>query len=89
MVLASDKCQPNGRSIALAVTVVILMSVAPHQGSAKGGIKSFCCFTTRAEAAPITSPHSQPTTVTIGGCGGKRYRDPITHHCRGPADFGH
>ena len=90
MVLTSDKCQLNGRSIAVAVTAAILMSVAPHQASAKGGIKSFCCFTTRAEAAPITSPHSQPTTETLGvGCGGKRYRDPNTHRCRGPADFGH
>ena len=89
MVPTSDKCQLNGRSIALAVTLAILMSVAPHQASAKGGIKS-CCFVTRAEAAPITSPHSQLTTETLGvGCDGKRYRDPITHQCRGPADFGH
>ena len=87
--LISGKYQLNGRSIALAVTVAILISVAPHQASAKGGIKS-CCFTTRAEAATITSPHSQLTTETLGvGCGGKRYRDPITHRCRGPADFGH
>ena len=77
----------NGRSIA-SVTLAILMSVAPHEASAKGGIKS-CCFISRAEAAPITSPRSQPTTETLGvGCGGKRYRDPITHRCRGPADFG-
>ena len=24
----------------------------------------------------------------LGGCGGKRYRDPQTHQCRGPADIG-
>ena len=91
MVLTSDKCQLDGRSIALAVTLAILMSVTPHQASAKGGIKS-CCFISRAEAAPIISPtpaQSNPTTEALGGCGGKRYRDPITHHCRGPADFGH
>ena len=85
-------CQLNGRSIALAVTLAILMSVAPHQASAKGGIKSntFNPFS-RAEAATIISSPLQPhtTTVTFGGCGGKRYRDPITHQCRGPADFGH
>jgi hypothetical protein len=86
--LTSNKCQLNGRSIASAATLAILMSVAPHQASAKGGIKS-CCFISRAEAAPITSPRSVPTTETSGvACGGKRYRDPITHRCRGPADFG-
>jgi len=80
----------NDRSIALAVTLAILMSVAPHEASAKGGIKS-CCFISRAEAATITSKplESHAPTITIGGCGGKRYRDPITHQCRGPADFGH
>jgi len=63
--LTSNKCQLNGRSIASAATLAILMSVAPHQASAKGGIE------------------------TSGvACGGKRYRDPITHRCRGPADFG-
>jgi methionine-rich copper-binding protein CopC len=31
-----------------------------------------------------------PVTETLGaGCGGKRYRDPVTHRCRGPSDFGH
>jgi len=89
--LTSGKCQLNGCSIALALafTLAILMSIAPHQASAKGGIKS-CCFITRAEAATITSkplvPHAP--TVTFGDCGGKRYRDPNTHQCRGPADFG-
>jgi hypothetical protein len=86
--LTSGRCQLNGLGISSAVALAILMSVAPHQASAKGGIKS-CCFISRAEAAPITSPRSQPTTETLGvGCGGKRYRDPITHRCRGPADFG-
>jgi methionine-rich copper-binding protein CopC len=28
-------------------------------------------------------------SVSGDGCGGKRYRDPITHRCRGPTDFGH
>jgi len=80
----------NGRSIILAGTLAILMSIAPHQASAKGGIKS-CCFSpiSRAEAAPVESPGSEPTTETMGvGCGGKWYRDPRTHRCRGPADFG-
>ena len=79
------------RRTALAV-IVILMLIAPHGASAKGGIKSntFNPFS-RAEAATIASSPLQPhaTTPTFGGCGGKRYRDPSTHQCRGPADFGH
>jgi hypothetical protein len=92
MILTSGKFQLNGRSIALAVTLAILMSIAPHEASAKGGIKSntFNPFS-RAEAATITSSPTVPhaTTPTLGGCGGKRYRNPNTHQCRGPADFGH
>jgi hypothetical protein len=58
--LTSGKCQLNGRSVALAVTLAI-MSIAPHEASAKGGIKS-CCFSpiSRAEAAPITSSRTKP-----------------------------
>ena len=80
----------NGRSIALAFTLAILVSIAPHQALAKGGMK-MCCLIPRAEAATITSKplEAHAPTMTIGGCGGKRYRDPITHQCRGPADFGH
>jgi hypothetical protein len=89
--LTPGKYPLNGRSIALAV-IVILMLIAPHEASAKGGIKSntFNPFS-RAEAATITSSPAVPqaTTLTLGGCGGKRYRDPYSHHCRGPADFGH
>ena len=79
------------RRTALAV-IVILMLIAPHGASAKGGIKSntFNPFS-RAEAATITSSPALPhaTTLTFGGCGEKRYRDPYSHQCRGPADFGH
>ena len=80
----------NGRSIALALTLAILVSIAPHQALAKGGMK-MCCLIPRAEAATITSKplEAHAPTMIIGGCGGKRYRDPITHQCRGPADFGH
>jgi len=80
--------QLNGLVIALAVTLSILISTVPHEASVKGGI-TFHVFP-RAEAATLTSPRSGPPTEPLGvGCGGKRYRDPITHRCRGPADFGH
>ena len=87
--LAPGKFPLQCRSIALAV-IAILMLIAPHEASAKGGIKSntFNPFS-RAEAATITSSPTVPhaTTPTLGGCGGKRYRDPYTHQCRGPSDF--
>jgi hypothetical protein len=88
--LTSGKFPLSGRGIALAVTLAILISIEPHEASAKGGMK-MCCLSpvSRAEAAPITSSRTEPkTTETLGGCGGKRYRDLNTHRCRGPADFG-
>jgi hypothetical protein len=78
-----------GRSIALAATLAILMLIAPHEASAKGGPFHLFPAVSRAEAATtVTSSRPEETTATFGGCGGKRYRDPNTHRCRGPADFG-
>jgi hypothetical protein len=38
---------------------------------------------------PDLSPSTGITASQIlGGCGGRRTRDPQTHKCRGPADFG-
>ena len=81
----------NGRSIALAISLAILMSIAPHEALAKGGMK-MCCLISSAGAATLNSSNTKPAaeTLSFGGCGGrKRYRDPITHQCRGPANFGH
>ena len=91
MVQTSDKYQLNGRSIVVAVTLAILSAVAPHKASAKGGtfLWSHLSPVSQAEAKTETSSRTGATPLTIGGCGGKRYRDPITHQCRGPADFGH
>jgi hypothetical protein len=94
--LTSGKSPLNGGSIALAVTLAILMSIAPHEASAKGGtfrLESAWSPVSRAQAATITSTGAEVTTEThsltiFGSCGGKRYRDPNTHRCRGPADFG-
>ena len=87
--LTSGKRQLNGCSIALAVTLAILISTVPHEAFAKGG--TFHLFSS-AQAATIISPRTEParpvTIETLGSCGGKRYRDPNTHRCRGPADFG-
>ena len=89
--LTSGKCQLNGRSITLAVTLAILMSIAPHEASARGGPLHLldAWAVSRAQAATGSASRNEPTTETLGvGCGGKRYRDPTTHRCRGPADFG-
>jgi hypothetical protein len=83
----------SGRSIALAVTLATLISIAPHEASAKGGyftLHSAWSPISRAEAGTVTSSPPKATTtepLSFGGCGGRRYRDPNTHQCRGPADF--
>ena len=89
--LISGKFSLGGRSIALAASLAILMPIAPHEAIAKGG--TFHLFSawspiSRADAATVTSSRPEATTLTFGGCGGKRHRDPNTHRCRGPADFG-
>ena len=89
--LTSGKSQLNGWSIALAVTLAIIMSIAPHEASARGGPLHLldAWAVSRAQAATGTASRKEPTTETLDvGCGGKRYRDPNTHRCRGPADFG-
>ena len=87
--LTSEKCQLNGCSIALAATLGILVTIAPQKASAKGGtfLWSHLSPVSRAEAKTETSSRPEAPTLTIRGCGGKRYRDPNTHRCRGPADF--
>jgi hypothetical protein len=40
---------------------------------------------------PSVPEHSAPAEISVsqllGGCGGRRFRDPQTYKCRGPADF--
>ena len=36
---------------------------------------------------PIPDLQLSPSQI-LGDCGAKRYRDPVTHKCRGPADIG-
>jgi hypothetical protein len=86
--LTSGKFPLNGRSIAMALTLAILMVIAPDEASARGGPFHLFPAVSPAEAKAVTSSRPEETTVTFGGCGGKRYRDPNTHRCRGPADVG-
>ena len=86
--LTSGKYPLSGRSIVLAVTLAIFTPIAPHKASAKGGHFELLPSVIRAEAKIETSSRPEATPLTIRGCGGKRYRDPNTHLCRGPADVG-
>jgi hypothetical protein len=38
---------------------------------------------------PVPSLPSVSASESFNGCGGRRIRDPKTHQCRGPGDFGH
>ena len=88
--LTTGKLSLGGPSIALAVTLAMPMAIAPHEASAKGGtfLWSHLSPVSRAEAKTETSSRPEVTPLTIRGCGGKRYRDPNTHKCRGPGNFG-
>ena len=86
--VTSGKYSRSCCGIVLAVTLAIL--TAPHEALAKGGVIHLF---SAAQAATVTSPRAEVTTETrsptiLGSCGGKRYRDPNTHRCRGPADLG-
>jgi hypothetical protein len=94
--LASRTSPFDYRSIALAVTLAILIPIAPHEASAKGGTfylwSAWAHVTTVSPSGATTVSRPAATTAVFGvfgGCGGKRYRDPNTHRCRSPADFGH
>jgi hypothetical protein len=79
-------------SICVAIALSIAISIAPREASAKGGTFHFGTWSpvSRAEATPVTSSRTEtakPEALSFGGCGGRRYRDPNTHRCRGPGDF--
>jgi hypothetical protein len=81
------------RSIAFVVVLAIMVPIMPLEASAKGGALHLFPAVVRAEAATnAASSRPEPKTEPLGvfgGCGGRRYMDPNTHRCRGPADTGH
>jgi hypothetical protein len=92
--LMSGKSPLSNRSIAFALAFVlalaILVPTASREALAKGGVMHLF---SAAQAATVNSPRTEATTETrapivFGSCGGRRIRDPNTHRCRGPADFG-
>ena len=89
--LMFGKSPLSGRGIALVLALAILIPTAPREALARGG--AFHLFS-GAQAATVNSPRTEATTETrtpivFGSCGGRRIRDPKTHRCRGPADFGY
>ena len=69
-----------------AVIVAALVLAAPSQALARGGYVYATPKIVRA-GPPIPELELSPSLI-LGGCGARRYRDPVTHTCRGPADTG-
>jgi len=71
----------------LTVIAIALVVLVPVSAMAKGGWPRsqpvFVSAGLTIPSSPLLSTHQ-----ILGGCGSKRYRDPETHKCRGPADFG-
>ena len=69
---------------AIIAAASTLVASSPALG--KGG------YIRRSEPIPMElttgSLPQAPPLYNFGGCGRGRYRDPGTHKCRGPADFG-
>lgn len=91
--LTSCQFRTKAHGIVFAIALAVQMLIAPNETSAKGGrfsLHSAFSPVSRAEAGTVTSSPSRATTsepLNFGACGGKRYRDPNTHKCRGPADI--
>ena len=67
--------------------IAAALLAAPVQGLAKGGAMRLPEPRVVRAGPPIPMPELSPSDM-LGGCGTKRYRDPQTHRCRGPADIG-
>jgi hypothetical protein len=68
----------------LASLVLVAVYAAPDAALAKGG--PLHLFTSQAPQAPSASQVPAINEI-LAGCGRGRYRDPISHRCRGPADL--
>jgi hypothetical protein len=75
------------RRLSIASALAFLMFIAPHEASAKGGVIHLFSAVSRAEAGTTVTPSRPEPTSELSSCGGRRYRDPNTHRCRGPADW--
>jgi hypothetical protein len=76
----------TGRRLFLCLPLLLIfVAFMPVDALGKGGTNMHELANTRA-----TVPTYQPSVPNkdLAGCGRGRYRDPRTHKCRGPADFG-
>jgi hypothetical protein len=65
--------------------LLVFVAPAPRDALGKGGTNMHELANTRATVPTYQSPFPSDGFVV---CGRGRYRDPRTHKCRGPADFG-
>jgi hypothetical protein len=66
---------------------LVAAALVPTPAIAKGGYVRLPEPKLVRAGVPIPDLELSPGQI-LGGCGAKRYRDPVTHKCRGPADFG-
>jgi hypothetical protein len=70
--------------VALALAVPSYALAAGSEISRKEPVSAV-----KASALALPTLPSVSASESFNGCGGRRVRDPKTHQCRGPADFGH
>jgi hypothetical protein len=75
------------RSFTAVVVAAVLALAASTPALAKGGYVRLPEPKIIRAGPPLPDLELSPSQI-FGGCGARRYRDPQTHKCRGPADFG-
>ena len=73
------------RSYTLILLSIGLLALTTDASQAAGSYQKKPMF---VASFPAPSVPRVTAGELLGGCGGKRYRDPQTHQCRGPADLG-
>ena len=78
----------NGQHRLLLFPLMLLALVfwVPGDAQGKGGTNMHEKLV--EPKANVPTPQPPLLNESFGGCGRGRYRDPRTHKCRGPADFG-
>ena len=69
------------RRMSFLVLTVAAMAATWSDSQAAGSFQKPAVVT-----AGVSTPAPAVPTISLGGCGRGRVRDPETHACRGPAD---
>jgi hypothetical protein len=92
--MAHNRYQPNrtGREAyprwGFFVVVATALALAPACVEAAGApIRGQPIHATTSITPPVVPSIALKREEVLGGCGGKRVRDPVTKQCRGPGDF--